>query len=156
MTSQESSTRRTFGRRNFLAFVAAAALSMTAALVSAAPKTAPKAAPKPSIKITKVPPAGPGGNEMAVIAGKVHGVKNAQSLCVVLFARGANGQWYPQPFLGSTETEIKPDGTWSSDTHLGTHYAALLCKTSYEPPSQTGSLPKVGGEIVASVVVPGK
>ena len=45
---------------------------------------------------------------------------------IVLSAR--SGTWYVQPYADQPFTRIRPDGTWSNSTHLGTEYAALLAE----------------------------
>jgi hypothetical protein len=105
---------------------------------------------KPSIEITEVPRKGAGEQELETIAGRVGGVKISECK-VVLFA--GTDQWYVQPYIASPDTEIKEDNTWRNDTHLGSRYAALLVKNSYHPPSTTGKLPEVGGQVLAITTV---
>lgn len=88
---------------------------------------------------------------MGSIAGRVHGPHKA--LKVVLYAR--SGKWYVQPYANQPFTEIKPDSTWSSPTHLGSHYAALLVQPDYVPSSVIDNLPGVGGSIAAVNVTEG-
>ena len=102
----------------------------------------------PSIEITVVPRRAPrgGDQEMARIAGTVSDLPD-DDLLVVLFTR--TDRWYVQPFRSDPYTEIV-DSEWSNDTHLGAEYAALLVRPSYQPPTTTGTLPRVGGDVVAS------
>src|ERR1700740_1200198 len=77
----------------------------------------------PSIEFTKIPLTNPGGPlTMGSIAGRVNGPH--EGLKVVLYAK--SGRWYVQPYADQPFTAIKPDSSWSSPTHLGTDYAALL------------------------------
>lgn len=108
---------------------------------------------KPEIKITEVPPKGAGPTQVERIAGTVSGV-NTKECKVVVFAH--TDTWYVQPYIEGSDTEIRDSNTWHTDTHLGSEYAALLVKNSYKPPTTTGKLPEVGGQILAIVVVEGK
>src|SRR5215470_544684 len=100
----------------------------------------------PAIRFTKIPPANPGGPlAMGYVAGRVNGPH--EGLKVVLYAK--SGRWYVQPYADQSFTTIKPDASWSSPTHLGTDYAALLVQSDYVPPSVIDSLPGVGGPIRA-------
>lgn len=88
---------------------------------------------------------------MGSIAGRVRGPQKA--LRLVLYAR--SGEWYVQPYADQPFTEIKPDSTWSSPTHLGSHYAALLVQPDYVPSAVIDNLPGVGGSIAAVSVTEG-
>lgn len=105
-----------------------------------------KNATKPSIQITDVPSKGAGPEAMERIAGTVSGV-NVKECKVVIFTH--TDKWYVQPYIDSPDTPIRDDGTWDNDTHLGSEYAALLVKVSYKPPATTGTLPNVGGTVLA-------
>lgn len=106
----------------------------------------------PSIELTLIPREDKGGiEEMGVISGRVIGARGDQML--VLYAR--SGAWYVQPWADQPFTRINSDSTWSSSTHLGTEYAALLVEPGYVPPAFTHALPSEGGGVVAVVVVEG-
>ena len=108
---------------------------------------------QPSIKITTIPPAEKGGGqELDTISGHVTGASSGQQ--VVLYAR--SGAWYVQPFVETPVTPIGADGTWSSSTHLGTEYAALLVQPNYVPPPLTLTLPNTGDGVVAVAIVDGR
>jgi signal transduction histidine kinase len=108
---------------------------------------------QPSIKITTLPPAEKGGGqELDIISGHVTGASNGQQ--VVLYAR--SGAWYVQPFVETPLTPIGADGTFSSSTHLGTEYAALLVQPGYVPPPLTLTLPNTGDGVVAVTIVDGR
>jgi hypothetical protein len=105
---------------------------------------------QPSIQITQIPPAHPGGPvEMFRIAGRVSGVL-PEGYRVVLYAQA--DYWYIQPFnTGDLRfTDIESDGSFSTQTHGGMAYAALLVRDSFtDPPIKTGNLPRKGKDVVA-------
>jgi signal transduction histidine kinase len=106
----------------------------------------------PSIQFTSIPPVNPGGPvAMGSIAGRVNGP--FQGFRVVLYAR--SGRWYVQPYADQPFTTIRSDSSWSSATHLGTHYAALLVQPDYVPPVVIDNLPVVGRGIAAVSVIEG-
>jgi hypothetical protein len=109
---------------------------------------------EPCIQITILPHKGKGGEqEVETIGGKVGGVK-VEECRVVIFAH--TNTWYVQPYQETPHTTINADNTWTSDTHLGREYAALLVRATYKPPSITGTLPNVGGGVLAITTVTGK
>lgn len=106
----------------------------------------------PVIQFTQVPEAGPGGAAKTVkIAGRATGAKPGQR--IVLFAR--DGTWYVQPFASKPFTEIQPDHSWATVTHVGTEYAALLVERDYAPPKVADVLPARGGQVIAAATVAG-
>jgi hypothetical protein len=105
-----------------------------------------KNATKPDIQITDVPSKGAGPDAMERISGNVNGV-NVSECKVVIFTH--TDKWYVQPYIDSSDTPIRDDGTWENDTHLGSDYAALLVKAAYKPPATTGTLPNIGGNVLA-------
>jgi signal transduction histidine kinase len=108
---------------------------------------------QPSIEITTVPPAEKGGGrELDEIRGHVKGANSERK--VVLYAR--SGAWYVQPFADQPFTKIEANSTWSSTTHLGTEYAALLVESDYAPPPITSTLPAPGNGIIAVAIVEGR
>jgi hypothetical protein len=106
------------------------------------------------IEINHVPPYEPQGgpNTHADIAGKVSGISDA-GYSVVLYAR-ASEVWYIQP-LAYASHAIQPDNTWTSWTHTGSSYAALLVRPGFEPVPRLDVLPKIGGYVVARAIVDG-
>lgn len=110
-------------------------------------------ATEPSVQITIVPPRGEGDASNGTIGGKVSGVnlKECKGCKVVIFTR--TDKWYVQPTVASPYTPIGEDGQWETDIHLGYEYAALLVKSSYEPPATMGTLPKVAGAVLATARV---
>ncbi len=111
-----------------------------------------KPADKSSIEFTLIPREDPGGSEqMEMISGRVTGARSDQQ--IVLFAR--SGAWYVQPYADQPFTRISADSTWTTSTHLGTEYAALLVEPGYVPPIFTVNLPGEGYGVVAVEVVNG-
>jgi hypothetical protein len=112
-----------------------------------------KPSTKPSIEISRVPPASPGGPErMDLIEGRVIGAKSGQQ--IVVYAK--NDLWWVQPLFSRPSTTIQSDSTWSSFTHLGTEYAALLVEAGYHPPPKIAGLPSEGNGVLAVLSVKGK
>jgi hypothetical protein len=103
----------------------------------------------PSIEITKVPPISAAGDADTTnpIAGKVS-VPAAACYKKVIYAH-AGGTWWVQPLADSPLTDISVDGSWQTDSHPGTEYAALLVKKVYKPQAKISSLPQLGGDVVA-------
>lgn len=89
---------------------------------------------------------------MEMIAGRALGVKPGQR--IVLYAK--SGIWWVQPLFNKPFTAIRQDSTWSSATHIGTEYAALLVDSKYIPLQTTDSLPALGGDVIAIASVPGR
>jgi hypothetical protein len=107
----------------------------------------------PSIEITVVPEAAPGGPERTGrIAGRTSGVDKGQR--VVLFAR--SGTWWVQPHSKNPFTTIRRNSTWESATHMGTEYAALLVDPGYSPPETTDVLPGTGNGVIAVATAKGR
>ena len=101
-----------------------------------------------TITITVVPRAGAGGpEETEVIPGKVTG-EDPSHVRVVVYAF-AGGNWWVQPTTAEPLTDVNDTGEWTTETHLGTSYTALLVKPSYRPRNVLAQLPPVGGEVIA-------
>jgi signal transduction histidine kinase len=106
----------------------------------------------PSVEITQVPPADPGGtSRISTIEGRATGTRPGQR--IVLYAR--SGAWWIQPFADRPFTAVEADSTWKSSTHLGTEYAALLVDPEYRPAATLGALPGTGSGVVALARVDG-
>jgi hypothetical protein len=106
----------------------------------------------PSIAFTKIPPAAKGGPDVLdTIEGRVTGVRAGQRL--VIYSRSS--VWWVQPDPNIPYTEIRKDSTFSTKTHLGTEYAALLVEPDHQPPTTLETLPPEGGSVVRLVVTPG-
>jgi len=105
----------------------------------------------PIIEFTTVPLAAAATpNTMGVIKGRVIGARPGQR--IVLYA-GGKPTWWVQPFADQPFTEIQPDSSWSSSTHPGAEYAALLVGPDFHPPLVTDALPREG--VLASAVTKG-
>jgi hypothetical protein len=106
----------------------------------------------PTIEFIKIPPAAQGGRERTdVISGRVEGAAPGQR--IVVYAR--SGPWWVQPWPDKPFIPIQPDHTWSTPTHLGFEYAALLVDPGYEPPPTTDVTPTAGGPVVMVQTVKG-
>lgn len=111
---------------------------------------------QPAIHITKVPAYYPpgGSSETDQITGTVSGIEDPARYRVVIYAR--TNHWWVQPLADAPFTKINSEGSWSTESHLGSTYAALLVKPSFTPPPETETLPPLGGEVVASTIVAGR
>jgi hypothetical protein len=108
-------------RRN-ISGKAAGALAIAICLSLGSCRTA-HATSDPSIEITRVPPAGDGApDKLEPIAGRVKGALPGQRL--VLYA--LSGVWWVQPEGDRPFTSIQADSGWTSSTHPGSSYAAML------------------------------
>ena len=106
------------------------------------------------VELTTIPPRDTGGdNTRADIAGKVTG-KVDPDYRVIVYAR-AYANWYIQPTAQALHP-IKGDHTWSTWTHTGDSYAALVVRSDYVPMVRLDVLPRVGGFIKARVISEGK
>ncbi len=112
------------------------------------------AVPKVSVTITTIPKATTGGPDTRTdIAGEVTGAL-LPSHDVVVYAR-ANDVWYIQPKEAARHA-IDANGHWSTWTHEGTDYAALVVRPAFDPLPRYDILPQVGGYVVARVSVEGR
>src|SRR5262249_39128289 len=99
---------------------------------------------EPSIEFTKIPPAAQGGRERVdSIAGRGSGARARQRVVVY----GKSAPWWVQPWPDQALLEIQADGTWSTPTHLGYEYAALLVDPDYRPPPTLDLPPASGGSV---------
>ncbi len=106
----------------------------------------------PSIEFSKVPPAAQGGRERVdTIAGRVRGARPGQM--IVIYAR--SGPWWVQPWPDQPFITIQADSTWSTSTHLGYDYAALLVDPGYHPPPTMDVAPTQGGSVALVKITPG-
>jgi len=106
----------------------------------------------PSIEFSKVPPAMQGGREKVdTISGRVTGARRGQQ--IVVYAR--SGPWWVQPWPTAPFIPIQSDSSWSTETHMGFEYAALVVEPGYQPPPTMDVLPPLGGPIVAIAAVKG-
>src|ERR1700728_4645490 len=99
----------------------------------------------PTIEFTEIPPAAQGGRERVdTISGRVTGARPGQQ--IVVYAR--SGPWWVQPWPEKALIPINPDSTWSTPTHLGFEYAALLVGPGFQPAATLDVVPAAGGPII--------
>jgi hypothetical protein len=111
-----------------------------------------KTSERPKIEFTTIPPAAQGGREkVAIVAGRVTGERAGQQ--IVVYAR--SGPWWVQPWPDKATIPIQADGTWSTPSHLGFEYAAMLVEPSYRPAPTMDVTPARGGAVVAVEIVKG-
>jgi hypothetical protein len=106
----------------------------------------------PSVVVTKIPPAARGGRERVdTISGRVIGARPGQRL--VVYAH--SGPWWVQPWPDQPFLTLNANSEWSTPTHLGYEYAALLVEPDYRPPATTDFAPTQGGLVAAVTIVKG-
>lgn len=106
----------------------------------------------PTIEFTKIPPAAQGGRERVdTIAGRVRNARPGQR--IVIYAH--SGQWWVQPWPEHPFIPINADSTWSTETHLGFDYAALLVEPDYQPLPEIDVAPTQGGSVALVTIVKG-
>jgi hypothetical protein len=107
---------------------------------------------EPTIEFTKIPPAAQGGRErVETISGRVAGARAGQQIVVYV----KSGPWWVQPWPDKALILIQADSTWTTPTHLGFEYAALLVERGYYPPPTMDVAPTQGGPVVAVQIVKG-
>jgi hypothetical protein len=105
-----------------------------------------------SIEFSKIPPAKQGGREhVDTIAGRVTNARPGQQ--IVIYAH--SGPWWVQPWPDRPFIPIRADSTWSTETHLGFEYAALLVDKDYHPLPTMDLPPTPGGSIALVKIVKG-
>jgi hypothetical protein len=106
----------------------------------------------PQIEFIKIPPNAQGGRERVdTISGRVTGWRPGQH--IVIYAR--SGPWWVQLWPDQYLVPIQSDSTWSTPTHLGFEYAALLVDPGYKPPPTMDVPPSQGGPVVTVKIVKG-
>jgi len=113
-----------------------------------------EAAPHVQVAITQIPrydPAG-GPDTRADIGGRITG-QSARGYRVIVYARA--DAWYIQPAPYALHT-IQPDDTWTTWTHTGSDYAALVVPSDYKPFTRLDVLPPIEGAVLARTIVEGK
>ncbi len=131
----------------------ALAIMLVSSVLASTGCRAPHSAQPPRIMILHVPVAAMGGSEaLQEISGRVQGATPGQQ--IVLYAR--SGVWWIQPFANQPFTRIRSDGSWSTNTHLGTEYAALLVEGSYRPAAKLSVLPNAVEGVRANTVQQGR
>lgn len=124
------------------------------------PAAGPDAEPVRSVSITTVPPydAVGGPNTSAPIGGTVTGVTASEHRVVVYTY---TDRWYVQPLVAAPFAPIAPSGAWSTWTHTGTLYAAVLVRidAASSPddivPPAIDALPLTSDTILGVAVVEG-
>ena len=107
---------------------------------------------RPSIEFTHIPPAAQGGRERVdTISGRVRNAQPKQQ--IVIYAHA--GSWWVQPWPEHPFIPIKEDSTWSTETHLGFEYAAVLVNPGYSPPAVIDTTPTQGGSVALVTIVKG-
>ena len=107
---------------------------------------------EPSIEFTHIPPAAQGGQERVdTISGRVRNARPKQQ--IVIYAH--SGPWWVQPWPDHPFIPIKADSTWSTETHLGFEYAALLVEPDYHPMPEMDVAPTQGGSVALVTMVKG-
>jgi hypothetical protein len=105
-----------------------------------------------SIEFTHIPPAAQGGRErLDTISGRVRNDRPNQQ--IVIYAH--SGQWWVQPWPDHPFIPIKADSTWSTETHLGFEYAALLVNPDYHPLPTMDVAPTQGPSVALATIVKG-
>jgi hypothetical protein len=106
------------------------------------------------IAITNIPPYEPAGgpDTRGEIAGTVNG-ELTPDCKVIIYAR-ASDLWFIQPSAYAA-LSIHPDQSWSSWTHTGSSYAALVVRPGFDPLLRLDVLPPVGGYVLARTNVLG-
>ena len=109
--------------------------------------------PKVQIEITEIPPYDQygGTNTRAQISGRVTGQRGPRDV-LILYAHA--DVWYRQP-LPDVEIPIAKDGSWTSWTHTGGSYAALLVRHDANFFGRFDVLPAVSGLVLARTMVEG-
>jgi hypothetical protein len=111
-----------------------------------------KANSAPSIEFTHIPPAAQGGPERVdTISGRVRNVRPKQQ--IVIYAH--SGPWWLQHDPNHPLIPIQADSTWSTETHLGFEYAALLVEPDYHPLPFVDLAPTQGGSVALVTIVKG-
>jgi len=111
-----------------------------------------KADSGPSIEFTHIPPAAQGGRERVdTISGRVRNAGPKQQ--IVIYAH--SGPWWVQPWPDHPFIPIQADSTWSTETHLGFEYAALLVEPDYYPLPEMDVAPTQGGSVALVTIVKG-
>jgi hypothetical protein len=134
------STKRTHAARSLVSLLCVTFVVLAVGCRSAKPNR------EPSILFDHVPPDAPGGpGTLERITGRVIGAPAGAR--IVVYAR--SNFWWVQPFRDKPFTQVGADGSWSSFSHLGSGYAALLVTAGFEPPTRVPKLPAAGGEVLA-------
>jgi hypothetical protein len=106
----------------------------------------------PSIEFTHIPPAAQGGPvRVDTISGRVRNARPGQQ--IVIYAH--SGAWWLQRNPDHPLIPIQADSKWSTETHLGFEYAALLVEPDYHPLAILDLVPTQGGSVALVTIVKG-
>lgn len=106
------------------------------------------------IEVTSVPLAQKGGPDTrAEIAGRVLGDIPPDSR-IVVYARD-EGVWFVQPTTNAKH-KLSDEGIWSTWTHAGSAYAAILVPPDFVPLRTLDTIPSLRSDVLARVVVDGR
>ena len=110
--------------------------------------------PSVQIAITNIPPYEPAGgpDTRGEIGGTVSGDLSPDCK-VIIYARAAD-LWFIQP-AAYTSHAVRSDKTWSTWTHTGSSYAALVVRPGFDPLLRLDVLPPIGGYVLARTNVLG-
>jgi hypothetical protein len=107
-----------------------------------------------SIQISHPAKWGAGGEgPMDSIGGTVTGAPAGAKIVVFCYA---GGNYWVQPWANNYK--VSPTGTnWTTTTHLGEKYVALVVRSSFRTASPIPNLPEIGGDVLAvSKEIPGR
>lgn len=107
----------------------------------------------PEVSITTIPHSGPGGGKPTEhIVGKVTGISAAKFKDYKIVVYAYTDAWYVQPTADHPLTRIDTHGgIWETETHLGSRYAAMLVKASYQPAPKTTAIPNPESKEVVTI-----
>lgn len=106
-----------------------------------------------SIEFDHVPPPDVGGTgAVDVFSGTVRNAPHGARVVIYALSRGS---WFVQPLAVRPLTALGEDGRWSTLTHLGTTYAAVLVSPGHRPAKVLTALPAVNQSVLAIKTVPG-
>ena len=109
--------------------------------------------PATVIEFNHVPPPDIGGaGAVDTLSGTVHNAQPGARLVIYTYSQNT---WYVQPLTLRPFTKIEKDGAWSTLTHLGSQYAAVLVTAEHRPANVLRALPSVGGSVLFIKTVPG-
>lgn len=121
------------------------AILLLGSAVYAEPASTPQ---PPQIRFTALPPSGQGPDSRGNIAGTIGGVDAPEQYRIVIYA--LTDRWYVQPLADHPLSPIGHDGSWSTWTHLGTRYGAILVDSTYQAASTLMALPQRGNGVLAT------
>src|SRR4051812_3222778 len=106
---------------------------------------------QPTISYVAVPPAGPGGETVLPIEGRVAGAP--PNSVIVIWAKNREGIEWVQPLGSAYKTQLNERGEWKTVTHPGIEYTIALVLPTFATPTVRTSLPAVGSKVLDMVTV---